>query len=941
MSKPENREEYLAKKREQAKLWYQNIKKDPELYAEYQRRNRLKYEKRLACKSEMTPTQKSVQRKKWREESKRRYQQRKDKQRQSMAENRPPEGDVDAVHLIETVLIATPENIEELITIKAESEDVNYTEDVLTINMKLEDLGIESFNDNPELNLDDIENCQHPMQRMSPLSKHVEEENSEADFSTLTESEELNINSNTELNERTKTQETNTSIKELSTGMQTIQRKNIGKERQQRYQPKKNKKVKHKPQTREELLAKKRERERLRYHYIKNNPALYTEFKKKQILKYENRKANKKILHISEMTTIQKRNQRKKWREVSKRRYQKIKEKKAREKQSGAENSLPEDASYPVQLLTIRKTKAGNNEKNKVLPISKMPISQQSKQRKKFREERKQKDQIMENKPPEPDIYPVHLIETVLVPNIENIEEVFTAKAQSDDVGVNLELNDDFQKLHENITMQKEHIPNVEMTSRKQKHLMVPIREEIRDSLDTYTYSKEKPKHKNNEEVVAIKIESVHLNYENINDNPELKLDDIGNCQLPMQRASPSSEHEGEENSIEDFSTKSESEELNYNTTLNFFNYERNETQENNTPIIESLTSKQTIQRRNLGEEGNSAYQPKKDKKEKRKPQSREEQLAKKRERERLRYHSIKNNPELYTELKKKQSLKYENRKATKKILNISEMTPTQKRNQRKKWREVSKRRYQKIKEKKGRENNEEVVAMKESIELNYENINDNPELKLDGIGNCQLPIQRASSSEHEGEETSIEDFSIKSESEELNYNTILNFNYERNETQETNTPIIESLTSKQTIQRRNLGEERNSAYQPKKDKKEKRKPQSREEQLAKKRERERLRYHSIKNNPELYTKLKKKQSLKYENRKATKKILNISEMTPTQKRNQRKKWREESKRRYQKIKEKKEREKQSGAENSPPEDGSDPVQLLVIRKTKAVNVIL
>lgn len=46
----ENNEAYLTRKREQAKLWYQNIKNNPELYAEYQRKNRLKYEKIKAQK---------------------------------------------------------------------------------------------------------------------------------------------------------------------------------------------------------------------------------------------------------------------------------------------------------------------------------------------------------------------------------------------------------------------------------------------------------------------------------------------------------------------------------------------------------------------------------------------------------------------------------------------------------------------------------------------------------------------------------------------------------------------------------------------------------------------------------------------------------------------------------------------------------------------------
>lgn len=81
--KPGNKEEYLAKKREKAKIWYQNIKNDPDLHEKYQRKNRLKYEKRLVQKkvvpiSEMTSSQQRKQREEssisWREERKRRNQ---------------------------------------------------------------------------------------------------------------------------------------------------------------------------------------------------------------------------------------------------------------------------------------------------------------------------------------------------------------------------------------------------------------------------------------------------------------------------------------------------------------------------------------------------------------------------------------------------------------------------------------------------------------------------------------------------------------------------------------------------------------------------------------------------------------------------------------------------------------------------------------------------
>lgn len=111
-------------------------------------------------------------------------------------------------------------------------------------------------------------------------------------------------------------------------------------------------------ENKEAYLTRKREQAKLWYQNIKNNPELYAEYQRKNRLKYEKIKAQKKIVPIREMTSTQQRKQRKKCREESRRRYQRMKDKKKeRDKQSGAENSSPEVDCYPVQLLVIRKTK--------------------------------------------------------------------------------------------------------------------------------------------------------------------------------------------------------------------------------------------------------------------------------------------------------------------------------------------------------------------------------------------------------------------------------------------------------------------------------------------------------------------------------------------------------------------------------------------------------
>ncbi|XP_063617870.1 mRNA export factor GLE1-like isoform X1 [Cydia splendana] len=406
-----------------------------------------------------------------------------------------------------------------------------------------------------------------------------------------------------------------------------------------------------KPENKEEYLAKKREQAKLWYQNIKNNPELYAEYQRKNRQKYEKRLARKKVVPISGMTSIQQRQQRKKWREESKRRYQRKKGKKERDKQSGAENSSPEDDSHPVNL-----------------------------------------------------------IETILLPNPEITEEDFTIKTHcqdliNQDIEDNPEFNLDYQSRHENNTMH-EHIPTIEMTSCQQKNQTEKI-EGRKGRLEPDKDKIENLKPENTAEVLTIKMVSEGLSYQSINDNPDLNLSDIGNHERKkaQDKNVPSIEitshqhqiqretlrDEGEFNSEEVFFIKTESKGLNYsinnNTELNMdyqAQYERNKEQEKITPIIEMPFSQQKMQRQNLREEGKKRCQPKKDKKEKRKLLTREEILAKKRERERLRYHYIKNNPELYSEYQRKQNTNYENRKAQKKILPINEMTPRQQKQQRK-----------------------------------------------------------------------------------------------------------------------------------------------------------------------------------------------------------------------------------------------------------------
>ncbi|KAL4705600.1 hypothetical protein ACJJTC_004477 [Scirpophaga incertulas] len=77
---------------------------------------------------------------------------------------------------------------------------------------------------------------------------------------------------------------------------------------------------------------------------------------------------------------------------------------------------------------------------------------------------------------------------------------------------------------------------------------------------------------------------------------------------------------------------------------------------------------------------------------------TKEEKLAKDRERKREKYLEIKNNPELYAIQKEKERKRYLVRKTTKKICSIKEMTPRNQREQRKRWRRNS-RKYLKKKE--------------------------------------------------------------------------------------------------------------------------------------------------------------------------------------------------------------------------------------------------
>ncbi|CAH2085740.1 unnamed protein product [Euphydryas editha] len=77
---------------------------------------------------------------------------------------------------------------------------------------------------------------------------------------------------------------------------------------------------------------------------------------------------------------------------------------------------------------------------------------------------------------------------------------------------------------------------------------------------------------------------------------------------------------------------------------------------------------------------------------------TREEILEQQRLRKRQVYAEIKKDPERYAEQKEKERLKYLKKKEQKKVKLISDMTPEEKKEQRKRWRERSVRAYRRRK---------------------------------------------------------------------------------------------------------------------------------------------------------------------------------------------------------------------------------------------------
>lgn len=90
------------------------------------------------------------------------------------------------------------------------------------------------------------------------------------------------------------------------------------------------------------------------------------------------------------------------------------------------------------------------------------------------------------------------------------------------------------------------------------------------------------------------------------------------------------------------------------------------------------------------------------------------------------------------------------------------------------------------------------------------------------------------------------------------------------------------------------------------------------EEKLAQAREHKRKKYLEIKNDPEKYAIQKEKERQRYKKRKEQKKIKNVGDMKPREKRLQRKKWKENTKRHFEKKK-KQRAIQQMLIDNSPP----------------------
>lgn len=85
MSENEKREEILARKREREKQRYEKIKNDTELYAEYKKNCKAKYQRRkkegkILCIKSLPPRDQNMLRKKWREYARKSYYRKKEEQ---------------------------------------------------------------------------------------------------------------------------------------------------------------------------------------------------------------------------------------------------------------------------------------------------------------------------------------------------------------------------------------------------------------------------------------------------------------------------------------------------------------------------------------------------------------------------------------------------------------------------------------------------------------------------------------------------------------------------------------------------------------------------------------------------------------------------------------------------------------------------------------------
>ncbi|CAB3234211.1 unnamed protein product [Arctia plantaginis] len=131
-----------------------------------------------------------------------------------------------------------------------------------------------------------------------------------------------------------------------------------------------------KKQTREEKLEKKRLAERRRLQKIKNDPALYEEFKIKDRARYYKKKEQKKVVPISEMTPRRQRTQRKRNRDNFKAYYSRQKNKKRLDTLL-SENSPPESGDeLPPQPIVENSTVATNSCPPSPLSLSRCSRSQ-------------------------------------------------------------------------------------------------------------------------------------------------------------------------------------------------------------------------------------------------------------------------------------------------------------------------------------------------------------------------------------------------------------------------------------------------------------------------------------------------------------------------------------------------------------------------------------